>query len=162
MLETIQGDQSVYRFMLLDEATVVRPANFEAAALTLPELTSTDIPKTVSTKSDPVTRMYGSPRSGSGELDWAKPRPDQASWTGSLTGNVMPTDAQRAAMETIIASLGKYVWMERVVNTDTTAKGGCALVTSTGEPVPADGVVTFSVGLTGYGPRYENTALATG
>lgn len=156
MLDTITGDQSVVKYLVLAAATLTRPANFDTAALTLPELTTSDMPVTIGTKTDPVSKMYGSPAAGA-DVTWAKPKPDQGSWTLSLSGNVQPTDPERVAMETMIAARGKYIWIERTMHTDTTTKGGCALVTSTGEPVPADGIVTFSVGLTGYGPRYEDT-----
>ena len=156
MLDTITGEGSVFKFLVLAAATLTRPANFDTAALTLPELTTSDMPVTVSTKTTPGSIMYGS--TSSGTITWAKPKPDQGSWTLSLSGNTQPTEPERAAMEALITARGKYVWIERQVATDTTKKGGCALVTSTGEPVPSDGIVTFSVGLTGYGPRYEDTS----
>lgn len=155
-LDTILGEQSSVRFLVLPAATLTRPANFDTAAQSLPELTTSDMPVSISTKADQVSKMYGSPIDGD-NVTWAKPRPDQGSWTMSLQGNVQPTDDERAAMEALIAARGKYVWVERQMHTETTTKGGCALVTATGEPVPADGIVTFSATLTGYGPRYEDT-----
>ncbi len=156
-LDTITGLSSIFKFMVLTVPTLIRPASFDTASLPLPELTTSDMPASVSTKTDPSSKMYGSPADGTG-VTWAKPKPDQGSWSATLSGNVQPTDAERANMEALRAAIGKYVWIETQMNTDTTNEGGCALVTSNGRPVPADGVVTFSVGLTGYGPKYLDTA----
>lgn len=156
-LDTITGETSVVKFLILAAATTVRPANFDTTALTLPELTTSDMPAQVATVNNPAPRMYGTPAAGTGNT-WAKPKPGEASWSVSLSGNVQPTDPERVAMETMIAALGKYIWFERQMNTDTTKKGGCALITSTGEPLPSDAVVTFSAGLTGYGPKYNDTS----
>lgn len=156
--DTITGEQSKVRFIVLDAPTLTRPANFDTDALELPELTNTDMPVTVRTKTDQASTVYGSPQPGTeGSVKWDKPKPDGASWTMSGTGNVLPTEEERKAMNTMIAARGKYVWAERTMYTDAEAKGGCALVTSTGEPVQAGQVVTFTYGLTGYGPRYEDT-----
>ncbi|WP_019008983.1 hypothetical protein [Deinococcus aquatilis] len=155
-LDTITGETSKFRFVVLTAPTLVRPTDFTTAAKELPELTTSDMPATVSTKTDPVSKMYGSPAAGDG-VTWAKPKPDQASWTASLSGNVQPTDAERANMEALRAALGKYIWLEQTMNEDTTNEGGCALVTSRGKPVGADAVVTFSIGLTGYGPNFLDT-----
>ncbi|MFB9994076.1 hypothetical protein ACFFLM_19135 [Deinococcus oregonensis] len=157
MLDTITGELSTLKFMVLLAATLTRPATFDTAALVLPELTTSDMPATVATKTDPVSKMYGTPAAGT-TLTWTKPKPDTASWTATLSGNVQPTDAERTAMETLRAALGKYVWIEQTMNVDTTKEGGCALVTSRGKPVPADGIVTFSIGLTGYGPNFLDTS----
>lgn len=159
-LDTITGETSVFRFMVLAAATLVRPANFAAASLLLPELTTSDLPATVSTKTDPVSKMYGSPAAGVA-VTWAKPKPDQGSWTATLSGNVQPTDIERANMETLRGALGKYIWLEQKMNTDASLEGGCALVTSEGKPVGSDAVVTFSIGLTGYGPKFLDTTTAT-
>lgn len=156
-LDVVYGETSAFKFLVLAAATLTRPADFDTTALSLPELTTSDLPTTVSTTTDPAPKMYGSPADGTG-LEWAKPRPDQGSWSASLSGNVQPTDPERLAMETLNAARGKYVWIERRMNADTTNEGGCAIVTSTGKPIPADGVVTFSVGLTGYGPLYPDTS----
>lgn len=156
-LDTITGATSVFKFLVLGGPTLVRPADFDTSALTLPELTTSDMPATVSTTTPPSSPMYGSPAPGSG-LTWAKPKPDVASWTGTLSGNVQPTDLERANMETLRGALGKYIWMEVAMNTDTTNEGGCAIVTSRGKPVPVAGDVTFSIGLTGYGPNFLDTS----
>lgn len=156
--DTITGEQSKFRFLLLDAPTLTRPANFDADALELPELTTSDMPVTVRTKTDQASTVYGSPQPGTGgSMKWDKPKPDGASWTLSLTGNVLPTEAERKAMNAMIAGRGRYCWIERQMYTDAEAKGGCALITSTGEPVASGQVVTFTAGLTGYGPRYEDT-----
>lgn len=158
-LDTITGETSVFRFMLLNAATTKRPADFDTQAQTLPELTTSDMPATVSTKTDAAAKMYGSPAAGS-DVTWQKPKPDTGSWTVSLSGNVQPTDPERKAMQDLLGALGKYVWIERKMNTDDTNEGGCALVTSTGKPIPTDAVVTFTAGLTGYGPKYDDTSKA--
>lgn len=158
-LDTITGETSIFRFMVLNAATLIRPATFDAAALVLPELTTSDMPASVSTKTDPVSKMYGSPAAGT-DLVWAKPKPDVASWTATLSGNVQPTEAERTAMETLRAALGKYVWIESRMNADTQKEGGCTLVTGRGKPIPADAVVTFSISLTGYGPNFLDTSTA--
>ncbi|EYB67414.1 hypothetical protein DEIPH_ctg041orf0010 [Deinococcus phoenicis] len=151
------GETSKFRYLVLAAATTTRPADFNAAALPLPELSTTDMPAQVSTKTDTPPKVYGSPAAGTA-VTWQKPRPDTGSWTAALSGNVLPTKAERTNMQTMYAALGKYVWIERQMNTDDTWEGGCALVTSTGKPIPADGYVTFSLGLTGYGPKYNDTA----
>lgn len=157
--DTITGEQSRFRFLILTEPTLTRPANFDTAAQELPELTSSDMPVTVRTKTAQATTVYGSAQPGAaGSMKWDKPKPDGASWTATLSGNVLPTEAERKAMNDLIAARGKYIWLERQMYTDAENKGGCALVTSTGEPIPSGQVVTFSVGLTGYGPRYEDTS----
>lgn len=158
-LETITGETSQFRFMPLPGPTTKRPADFDAQALILPELTTSDMPATVSTKTDTVAKMYGSPAAGT-DVTWQQPKPDTGSWTVSLSGNVLATDADREAMQTLLAQLGKYVWIERKMNTDDTNEGGCAMVTSTGKPVPTDAVVTFTASLTGYGPKYDDTSKA--
>lgn len=157
--DTITGEQSAVKFLILAEPTLTRPTDFDTAAQSLPELTTSDAPVTVRTKTDQATTVYGSAQPGTGgSMKWDKPKPDGASWTMILSGNVLPTEAERKAMNDLIAARGKYIWIERKMYTDAEAKGGCALVTSTGEPVPSGQVVTFSVGLTGYGPRYEDTS----
>jgi hypothetical protein len=156
-LDVTYGETSRFRFLVLAAAILARPANFDTAAKELPELTSTDLPATVSTKTDTPPKMYGSPAAGAG-LTWQKPRPDVGSWSATLSGNVQPTEVDRTNMEDLRNALGKYIWIERRLNTDTTNEGGCALVTSVGKPIPADAVVTFSVGLTGFGPLYPDTA----
>lgn len=154
-LDTITGEQSTVRFKVLNEPTQTRPADFESTALALPELTSSEMSISVNVTNQQATKMYGT-NSKAGVVGWDKATPESKSWTMSLSGNVQPNEAERRAMETLIAAHGKYVWIERVTNTDTTKKGGCALVTGTGEPVPADGVVTFSVNLQGWGERFED------
>ncbi|WP_295814531.1 hypothetical protein [uncultured Deinococcus sp.] len=156
-LDTITGELSRFRFLVLAAATLVRPANFDTTALTLPELTTSDMPAQVATVSTPTPKMYGTPAAGTA-VTWAKPKPGEASWTATLSGNVQPTDTERANMETLRAALGKYIWMEQQLGTDTTQEGGCALVTSRGKPIPADATVTFSIGLTGYGPNFLDTS----
>lgn len=156
MSDVTYGETSTFKFLVLSGPTLTRPANFATTALTLPELTTSDLPTTVSTTTDTPPRTYGDPAAGTA-LTWAKPRPDQGSWTASLSGNVLPTESERVAMETLLAARGKYVWVERVMHLDTQPEGGCAIVTSTGKPIPADGIVTFSAGLTGYGPLYPDT-----
>lgn len=155
------GETSIFKFLVLGAATLVRPANFDSTALVLPELTSTDMPVTIATTARDTPRMYGTAASGGGVTGWAKPSAGQGSWTAPIAGNVQPTEPERAAMEALYAARGKYIWVERQMNTDTTKEGGCALVTSTGKPIPADGPVTFSVGLTGWGPHFPDTSLAT-
>lgn len=157
-LDTVTGEAARFRFVVLPgkPATLTRPADFDTAAKELPELTTSDFPATVGTNTTPTPKMYGTPKAGEG-ITWAKPTPTEASWTGTLSGNVQPTDTQRANMEALRAALGKYIWMEQVIDGETTPEGGCAIVTSRGRPVPADGVVTFSVGLTGYGPNFLDT-----
>lgn len=150
------GETSVFHFLVLDGPTTIRPANFDMQGKTLPELTTTDMPTSISTKNDPVPRMYGTAKAGT-SVTWAKPRPDQGSWTLSASGNVQPTAEERAAMKELQAARGKYVWVERRHNTETVNEGGCVLITSTGKPVPAEGPVTFSVGGSGYGPYYDDT-----
>ncbi|BDP42925.1 hypothetical protein DAETH_28940 [Deinococcus aetherius] len=160
-LGTVYGDTSVYRFLVLPGPTEVRPANFDSAALTLPELTTSDMPVAVATVARDTPIMYGTPPAGSaGVTSWARPRPGQGSWTVTLTGNVQPTETEREAMEALYAARGRYVWTERRMATDDKNEGGCALVTSTGKPIPADGPVTFTSGLTGYGRHFPDTALA--
>lgn len=159
-LDTITGELSRWRFVVLAGPTLTRPANFEQNALELPELTTSDMPAQVATKDKDTPKMYGTPAAGT-ELTWAKPTPDKASWTATLSGNVQPTDAERANMETLRRALGKYIWMESVMHTDTSNEGGCALVTNRGRPIPADAVVTFSIGLTGYGPNFLDTVAGT-
>ncbi len=157
--EVTYGETSQFRFMPLPGPTEVRPANFDAQALSLPELTTSDMPVTISTKSDAAPKMYGSPAAGT-EVTYAKPRPDQGSWTVSLSGNVQPTADERAAMVALFAQAGKYVWIERRTHLDDRNEGGCAIVTATGKPVPADGIVTFTATLTGYGRKFDDTGLA--
>lgn len=160
-LDTIYGETSVFRFLILDAPTEVRPANFDQAALELPELTTSDMPVTVATVARDTPRMYGTPAAGtSGPTGWAKPAPGQGSWSITLSGNVQPTEAQRTAMETLYAARGRYVWTERRMNTDDTNEGGCALVTATGKPIPSDGVVTFTATLTGWGRHFPDTSKA--
>lgn len=155
------GETSVFNFMILAGPTEKRPVGFDASPQkqTLPELTTSDMPTTIGTKTDSASRMYGTAKAGT-NVTWAKPRPDQGSWTLSLSGNVQPTPAQRAAMKALQAARGKYVWVERRHNEGDLNEGGCVLITSTGKPVPADGPVTFSVGGSGYGAYFDDTSAA--
>lgn len=155
-LDTITGELSRFRYLVLTAATLVRPANFDTEALSLPELTTSDMPAQVATVNTPTPKMYGTPAAGTA-VTWAKPKPGEASWTATLSGNVQPTDTERANMETLRGALGKYVWIETELGSDTTPEGGCVLVTSRGKPIPSDAVVTFSIGLTGYGPNFLDT-----
>lgn len=155
------GETSQFKFLVLNAPTKTRPPTFDTAALALPELTSTDMPVAIATTARDTPRMYGTAAAGAaGVTGWAKPAAGQGSWTAPISGNVQPTEPERAAMRTMYAARGKYVWIERRVNTETINEGGCALVTSTGKPVPADGPVTFSVGLTGWGEHYPDTSVA--
>lgn len=157
-LDTTTGELAKFRFVVLPgkPATLKRPDDFDTAALELPELTTSNFPATVATNSTPTPKMYGTPKAGEG-ITWAKPTPGEASWTGTLSGNVQPTIEQRANMETLRAALGKYIWMEQAMDGETTPEGGCAIVTSRGRPVPAEGIVTFDISLTGYGPNFLDT-----
>ncbi|AWN24004.1 hypothetical protein DKM44_12820 [Deinococcus irradiatisoli] len=160
-LDFLYGETSNFKFKVLSAPTVIRPVDFDTTALTLPELTTSDLPATVSTKTPATPKMYGSPADGT-DITWQKPKPDTGSWTLSLSGNVLPSSADRANMNTFIAALGKYVWIERQMHTSAKNEGGCILVTSTGKPVPADTntPVTFTAGGTGYGPKFDDTSLA--
>lgn len=153
------GETSVFKFMVLSGPTIQRPATFDSVALTLPELTTSDMTTSVSMKTDAVPRMYGTPAAGTA-LEWQKSRPESASWAANISGNVLPTDDERSAMVALMGAIGKFIWIERTPNTETKNEGGCASVTSTGKPVPADGVVTFSVALAGYGPKYDDTSTS--
>lgn len=158
--EVIYGDQAQFNFMVLLAPTQVRPADFDTAKLTLPELTTSDMPVTIATTARDTPAMYGSPAAGAGVSGWAKPKAGQGSWSASLTGNVQPTAPERAAMKALRAAAGKYVWVERRNDEETTNEGGCALVTSKAKPIPADGIVTFTAGLTGWGEHFDDTSLA--
>lgn len=159
--DVMYGEQALFRFLVLAAPTQVRPPNFEATALELPELTTTDMPVTVATVARDTPNMYGTPASGSdGPTSWAKPKPGQGSWTVSMSGNVQPTATERAAMKALQEARGRYVWVERRADLETLNEGGCALVTSTGKPIPVDGPVTFSAGLTGYGKHFPDTTAA--
>lgn len=158
--DVIYGDQTKFRFMVLLAPTLVRPADFDTAALELPELTTSDMPVTIATVARDTPAMYGTAPAGSGPSGWAKPKAGQGSWTVSLTGNVQPTAPERAAMKALRAAAGKYVWVERRNDEETSNEGGCALVTSKAKPIPAEGIVTFTAGLTGWGPHFDDTALA--
>lgn len=158
--DVMYGEQSIFRFMVLDAPTQVRPATFDAAAQELPELTTSDMPVTVATIARDTPAMYATPAAAAGPSSWAKPKAGQGSWTVTLTGNVQPTAPQRAAMVALRAARGRYVWVERHTDLETVNEGGCALVTSTGKPIPADGIVTFTAGLTGWGQHFEDTSTA--
>lgn len=158
--DVVYGELSQFRFLVLAAPTQTRPANFDAQALALPELTTSDMPVSVSVKNDALPRMYGSPAAGA-DVVWNRPRPESGSWTVSLSGNVQPSDDERAAMVALENAVGKYVWVERKTHLHTVNEGGCAIVTATGKPVPADGIVTFTATLTGYGKKFNDTALAT-
>lgn len=158
--DVLYGEGSVFRFVILAAATEIRPENFDTAAKELPELTTSDMPVTVASTNRETPAMYGTPASGTGDLRWGKPQVGTATWTISASGNVLPNAAQRANMIALMGARGKYVWIERRAGSDSINEGGCALVTSTGKPVPRDGPVTFSIGLTGYGEHYPDTSKA--
>ena len=44
---------------------------------------------------------------------------------------------------------GLYVWIERLIPSDTFWRGGLGFITDPSDPAPADGVVTFTCGVTG-------------
>ena len=113
--EVLYGDTARFRFMVLAAPTQIRPPTFDAAALELPELTTSDMPVTVATVARDTPAMYGSPAAGTGPNGWAKPRAGQGSWTISLSGNVQPTAEEREAMDALVAAAGKYIWVERLV-----------------------------------------------
>lgn len=160
-LDTISGETSVFKFMPLSAPTLIRPLTFDTAALVLPELTTSDMPATASTKTPTVSKMYGSAPAGS-DLTWQKPKPDVGSWTVTASGNVQPSTAERAAMTAVMTQLGKYGWVERQMHTSTKNEGGCVLITSTGKPIVADDStpIAFSFGGTGYGVKFDDTSLA--
>ena len=166
---TVKGRGSTLRLMIMTDLTkdaqgnYKRPANFDAGALTLEEVTSSDIPLAIATKaSDPVPVMYGSPAPGETE-EWADPEPGEASWTVTFTGNVQPVEADRAAMEAVEtgASQRKIWWYEVTPNGETKARGGAMFITGGQFPVPADAVETFTFNGAGKGKRWTDTSAAT-
>lgn len=159
MPDKLTGELAAFRFLVVGAKPakpITRPANFATTAKDLPELTTSTSTATVATTNDTTPKMYGTPAAGT-ELTWAEPTPGEASWSGSLSGLVQPTEAERANMITLQNALGKYVWIEQAPNGDTKPNGGYVLITSRGRPVPADGNVTFDIGFTGFGPNFLDT-----
>ncbi|GGN32262.1 hypothetical protein [Deinococcus daejeonensis] len=160
-LEAITGELSKFRFKVVGARPakpLTRPADMStdpvpAGVHILPELTTSTITAQVATNSIPTPKMYGTPKAGE-SMTWAEPKPGEASWSGSLSGLVLPTEPERAAMIALQNALGQYVWIERALDGDTTPEGGYVIITSRGMPVPVEGNVTFDVGFTGYGPNF--------
>ncbi|MFC6591674.1 hypothetical protein ACFP81_06390 [Deinococcus lacus] len=158
-LDKMTGEQAKLRFKVLDSKPAKpysRPADFDTTAKELPELTTSTITAQVATNNDTTPKMYGSPKAGTG-LTWAEPAPGEASWSGSMSGLVQPTEQERAAMLELQNALGRYVWLEQSLDGETKPDGGLVIITSRGRPVPVDGNVTFDIGFTGVGPNFLDT-----
>lgn len=158
-LDKITGELAKLRYKIVGAKPakpLTRPVDFEAMAKELPELTTSTITAQVATASTPTPKMYGTPKAGDA-LTWAEPTPGEASWSGSMSGNVQATPAERANMDELRGALGKYVWLEQALDGETTPEGGYVIITSRGRPVPVEGIVTFDVGFTGYGPNFLDT-----
>lgn len=167
-LDSIKGRGSTLKFKVMTDLTkdpqgnYKRPLNFAATALSIPEVTTSDMPFTVASEANPVPVMYGSPAPGAGER-WADPDPGEVSWAPSFSGNVQPVDTDRAAMEALkLAGKGrKIIWLERTPNGETVAEGGAFFITQGQFPVPADAAETFSFSGAGKGKCWDDTSAAT-
>lgn len=158
-LDKMTGELAKLRFKVVGakpSKPLTRPADFSTTAKELPELTTSTITAQVATTADTTPKMYGSPKAGDA-LTWAEPKPGEASWSGSMSGLVQPTEAERANMTELQNALGKYVWLEQSLDGETKPDGGYVIITSRGRPVPVEGNVTFDIGFTGYGPNFLDT-----
>ena len=110
-LDKMTGELAKLRFMVVGgkpAKPLKRPTDFDTAAKELPELTTSTITATVATNSQATPKMYGTPKAGEA-LTWAEPTPGEASWSGSMSGLVQPTEEQRANMTALQNALGQYV-----------------------------------------------------
>lgn len=163
-----KGRGGVLKFMVMTDLTkdvngyLKRPATFATAALSLPEVTTSDLPLSVATTNDPTPVMYGSAAPGAGER-WGDSEPGEATWTVTFSGLVQPVEADRAAMEAleVAAGQGKTLWIERTPNGETKATGGAGFVTQGQFPAPSDADETFSFTLQGRTKRWPDTSAAT-
>lgn len=163
-----KGRGSILRFMVMTDLTLdaqgnyKRPAGFDASALTLPEVTTSDATITHAAEADEAVTMYGSAAPGAGEL-WADSEPGEGSWTVPYSGVWQPTEADRANSEALrAAQIGrKTIWQERQIVGDDKWEGGAGWISTGALPVPADGNVTWSVTVTGKGKFYQDTSTAT-
>lgn len=158
-LDKMTGELAKLRFLVVGSRPtkpLTRPANFDTTAKQLPELTTSTITAQVATASQATPKMYGTPKAGE-TMTWAEPTPGEASWSGSMSGLVQPTEEQRANMTELQNALGKYVWLEQSLDGETKPDGGYVIITSRGRPVPVEGNVTFDIGFTGYGPNFLDT-----
>ncbi|MFC4426204.1 hypothetical protein [Deinococcus navajonensis] len=158
-LDKMTGELAKFRYLVVGAKPakpIARPAAFEANAKELPELTTSTITATVATTSETTPKMYGTPKAGT-TMTWAEPTPGEGSWSGSLSGLVQPTEAERANMLELQNALGQYVWIEQALDGETKPDGGYVIITSRGRPVPVEGNVTFDIGFTGYGPNFLDT-----
>lgn len=159
MLDKMTGELATLAFVIVGAKPakpLTRPADFATAKKLLPELTTSTITAQVATANQTTPKMYGTPKAGAA-LTWAEPTPGEASWSGSLSGLVQPTEAERANMLALQNALGQYVWIEQALDGETKPDGGYVIITSRGRPVPVEGNVTFDIGFTGYGPNFLDT-----
>lgn len=166
-----KGRGSTLRMMIMTDFTLdaqgnyKRPATFDAAALTLTEVTTSDLPLSIASQtSDPVPVMYGSPDPTNAGEQWADPTPGEASWTATFTGNTQPVEADRANMEALEvgATQRKIWWLERTPNSaGEVARGGACFITGGNFPIPANEVETFTFNVAGKGKRWPDTSAAT-
>lgn len=167
-LGSIKGRGSTLKAKIMTDLTkdaqgnYKRPLNFAATALTLPEVTTSDMPFSVASETNTTPVMYGSSAPGAGE-QWADPEPGEVSWTATFSGNTQPVDSDRASMEAL--RLGgkqrKIWWVERTPNGETVAEGGAAFITGGQFPVPADAPETFAFTMNGKGKSWDDTSAAT-
>lgn len=169
MLTTTKARGSTLKFMVMIDLTkdaqgnYKRPATFATAALSLPEVTTSDVPVTHASKATTENSvMYGSAATGAGTT-WADTEPGEGSWQMSVSGNWQPGEEDRANYEAARAAQmnGSIVWIERTVIGETVPEGGAAWINQGSLPAPADATVTFSFNLTGKGKFFTDASAAT-
>ena len=151
--ETIFGKGAQVRYAIIPAGTATtRPV--AAAFKLLKAVTTSEIKGTQDTKDTPVD--YDSV-----DGDWKDARPGTRGWSFSMAVNVKNDSTQATDLQALhdAWASGLYVWIERLISADTFWRGGLGFITDPSDPAPADGVVTFSCGITGKGPVVKTAVV---
>lgn len=163
-----KGRGSVVRWKIMTDLTLdaeghyKRPATMSTTALTLPEVTTSDVNISHAEVADDTVVMYGSPAPGDGE-QWKDAEPGEGSWTVPFSGLWQPVEADRASQEALrAAQIGrKTIWVERQIIGDDKWEGGAGYISTGAFPSPAETNVNWSFTLAGKGKFWQDTSAAT-
>ena len=143
------GKGTQIRFAVLDVADRDRPADADLDILK--GVTTSDIQGGAT---DVTTVDYDSGA-------WEDGKMTRASWSMPISGNVKASTEGEAAIRALWEAWAaqKEVWVERLRPGDTHWRGGVCSIMGITEPVPADGIITYSLTLKGRG-AVVSTAIA--
>lgn len=143
--EAIYGNGTQIRYAVLAAGTMVRPAAAGAFKV-ITGVTTSEIKGNQDVREKP--KDYDT-----GNGNWKDSTPGAKGWSFSFSANKKGGSAQAAMLQELwdAWASGANIWIERLVVDDTHWRGGLGFLTDPTEPVPSDGVVSFSAGVTGRG-----------